>query len=624
MIIFETLPQLVAASLQVGKVVNILGETTEGDKAVINGRVRASNYTPVNPNQLITIANGNKVELFPGPGVFVTTGEMRTDSASQLGGVYKKDYETGDVIPPDAMKDKLMYWHNGQFYSVGTDTGFTSNDFDADLAAGRFVSAELTTQVQQWRSEGDIRGWGAPCNGVDGDSDAINACVSESYTVKFPPNKKLLIDKNLKIPTRAIVYGYGSLSELIVAPGITAFDLANVRFGTFKDFRLVPMVRATAIKLHSPDQSQTSSQFNSFYNVSIDGELRDCYGLVLSNTWTNQFHSCHIMRCNAVTFGLDGDAENSCNANHFFGCELRGVNTNTKLRPILGRVGDNNIFFGGAIENWGSTVRLNGGKLSLKGVYLEAFSTSYNIEQYAGSLAVDGCFRGGSVKFFGGDSLVFVNNQILDTAKSYKISYPFISVVVDTDAFFTIGGNNLDGAADNTGFYLYRAGHYFNGTAWVWRTKIKEDVSWLPSEFNCRMSADANNVTGDGTAYRIAVSRNEEFDYGDEVDNNGMFIPVQSGTYQFSCNAYLGGLVAGNHINLLIKTSDRSYHLHTQSVGVDDLIGGTFLISGTCLARVAVGDAAYVQVTVSNGLKNVSVLRGDAVNAYTSFSGFLS
>ena len=147
MIIFETIPQLVTASLQVGKVVNILGETTEGDKAVINGRVRASNYTPVNPNQLITIANGNKVELFPGPGVFVTTGEMRTDSASQLGGVYEKDYETGDTIPADAMLNKLTYWHNGQFYSVGTDTGFTSNDFAADLAAGRFVSAALTTET---------------------------------------------------------------------------------------------------------------------------------------------------------------------------------------------------------------------------------------------------------------------------------------------------------------------------------------------------------------------------------------------------------------------------------------------------------------------------------------------
>lgn len=85
--------------------------------------------------------------------------KVRTDSASQLGGVYQKDYEVGDVIPSDAMTNKLMYWYNGQFYSVGTDTRFTSVDFDADLSSGRFVSANLTTQVQQWRDVGCVKGW---------------------------------------------------------------------------------------------------------------------------------------------------------------------------------------------------------------------------------------------------------------------------------------------------------------------------------------------------------------------------------------------------------------------------------------------------------------------------------
>lgn len=66
--------------------------------------------------------------------------KFRPDSASQLGLVYLADWVAGLVIPNDAAKDKLAIWHNGQFYSIGTDTGFTSNDFDADLAAGRFVS----------------------------------------------------------------------------------------------------------------------------------------------------------------------------------------------------------------------------------------------------------------------------------------------------------------------------------------------------------------------------------------------------------------------------------------------------------------------------------------------------
>ena len=166
MIIFETLQQLKAASLQIGKVVNVLGVTTEGDKAVINGRVRAPDYVPINPNQLVTIANGNKVELFPGPGVFVTTGQMRTDSASQLGLVYKEDYFLGIEIPDDAMKDKLAYWYNGQFYTVGTDTGFKSTDFDDDLLKSNFINAKVITLSQiaiettstQFMLEGRLKG----------------------------------------------------------------------------------------------------------------------------------------------------------------------------------------------------------------------------------------------------------------------------------------------------------------------------------------------------------------------------------------------------------------------------------------------------------------------------------
>lgn len=179
MIIFETLPQLVAASLQVGKVVNILGETTEGDKAVINGRVRAHDYTPVNPNQLITIANGNKVELFPGPGVFVTTGEMRTDSASQLGLVYFADYTTGMTIPDGAITAKLAVWHDGQFYSVGTNTRFTSNDFNADLAAGRF---KLTNAKSY---EVNVMDFGAVGNGIHDDSDAVQLAVKYADVMQW-------------------------------------------------------------------------------------------------------------------------------------------------------------------------------------------------------------------------------------------------------------------------------------------------------------------------------------------------------------------------------------------------------------------------------------------------------
>lgn len=142
--------------------------------------------------------------------------KMRTDSASQLGGVYKKDYETGDVIPADAMKNKLMYWHNGQFYSVCTNTGFTSNDFDADFMAGRFVSASSTTQMQQWRDVGDVRGWGVLCDYLLPDG-SINP-TSMDETVKI----QSVIDFRSNLPglSEVRIRGNCKISKLLVREGV--------------------------------------------------------------------------------------------------------------------------------------------------------------------------------------------------------------------------------------------------------------------------------------------------------------------------------------------------------------------------------------------------------------------
>ena len=50
------------------------------------------------------------------------------------------------VIPNDSLKNKSAYWHDGQFYTVTTDTGFTSNDFNNDLSAGKFAKTIITGQ----------------------------------------------------------------------------------------------------------------------------------------------------------------------------------------------------------------------------------------------------------------------------------------------------------------------------------------------------------------------------------------------------------------------------------------------------------------------------------------------
>lgn len=69
--------------------------------------------------------------------------QYRKDLASSTGLVYVGEWQPGIVIPDKAMTDKLAYWYDGQLYSVGTDTGFTSNDFNADLSSGKFVSQKI-------------------------------------------------------------------------------------------------------------------------------------------------------------------------------------------------------------------------------------------------------------------------------------------------------------------------------------------------------------------------------------------------------------------------------------------------------------------------------------------------
>ncbi len=87
----------------------------------------------------------------------VNKDQLRTDSASQIGLVYLNDWNSGIVIPSNAMDDKLAVWNNGKFYSIGTDTGFTSTDFDADLAAGRFITTIMVSGIYYFDTVADMK-----------------------------------------------------------------------------------------------------------------------------------------------------------------------------------------------------------------------------------------------------------------------------------------------------------------------------------------------------------------------------------------------------------------------------------------------------------------------------------
>ena len=94
----------------------------------------------------------------------MTEGLMsREDGASQIGLVYLGEWKAGLVIPKGAQAAKLAVWHDGQFYSVTSDAGFTSKDFDADLAVGRFKYVNTTIVAGCVRNYGT---GGIPIGGI--------------------------------------------------------------------------------------------------------------------------------------------------------------------------------------------------------------------------------------------------------------------------------------------------------------------------------------------------------------------------------------------------------------------------------------------------------------------------
>ena len=76
---------------------------------------------------------------------------------------------------------------------------------------------------QRWREEGDIRGWGAKCDGVTDDSQAIRYAFSETNDIVIPKEKSVYIGSTIVTPRDFTITGKNSI--LKGASGITILQL---------------------------------------------------------------------------------------------------------------------------------------------------------------------------------------------------------------------------------------------------------------------------------------------------------------------------------------------------------------------------------------------------------------
>jgi len=149
----------------------------------------------------------------------------------------------------------------------------------------------------------------------------------------------------------------------------------------------------------------------------------------------------------------------------------------------------------------------------------------------------------------------------------------------------------------------------------------------MPSQpaFLAVMSADATNVTGNGTNYTIAVAT-EIFDQNADY-NNGTYTftaPV-TGRYDFNGNIGLDGIAGADIGHIWLVTSNRTYYSCSCDFTVAASVGTAYFNNLSVTADMDAADTVILRTLLRNqGADTVDVTWGGATTTpHTWFSGYL-
>ncbi|EJS61961.1 hypothetical protein ICU_05129 [Bacillus cereus BAG2X1-1] len=291
---------------------------------------------------------------------------------------------------------------------------------------------------------------------------AMEIATQTGARVLVPPSGGFYMIDTLIIKRGIVLEGRGFLKLKDTAKLGIVFD--NVRDVTLNSIR---------IRVSGPNQKvldfKNGAMENKFNQIRIDAleVFENTVGIELIDTWVNTFNGCEIlMMAKGAVFNREA------NSNRFLGCSIRTDSepTSKSICLIEHNDGHSNEFIGGDIERAKTHIKMNGGSLSLKGVYMEVATNPFGIEFNGGNLSLIGNYcLNEFIAISGGRKLTLIGNTW--RGEKSNTGSPYVRYIADAPTTLYSSGNIME----HSEHVFYRTLQYYENGVWKNKT-INNDV----------------------------------------------------------------------------------------------------------------------------------------------------